>query len=145
MKGYLSNEKSTNQAFEDGYFHTCDIGVLHANNTIEIKDRSKDIIISGGENICSIEVENILQKHEFIQEVAVVAAHDEHWGEIPIAFVKLCGTIQENELIDWSKDNMARYKAPKKFIFVSELPRTSTGKVQKHVLRELLNRSREEA
>ena len=145
MKGYLLNEGSTKQAFEGGVFHTGDIGVLHPNRTVEIKDRSKDIIISGGENICSIEVENILQKHELVQEAAVVAAHDDHWGEVPVAFVKLSGLLSEGELINWSKENMARYKAPKKIIIVSELPRTSTGKIQKHVLREMLDRSREEA
>jgi fatty-acyl-CoA synthase len=138
MKGYLLNEEGTKKAFRGGVFHTGDLGVVHASGRIEIKDRLKDVIISGGENICSIELENTLQQHDAVVEAAVVAMHDDFWGEVPVAFVNLSSSVSEDSLIEWSKANMARYKVPKKFIVVEALPRTSTGKVQKHVLRNLL-------
>ena len=137
-KGYLLNEKGTNEAFKGGAFRTGDIGVLHPTGRIQIKDRSKDIIISGGENICSIEVENLLQGHPNVQEVAVIAEAHPHWGEVPVAFVKLKAATKEQEIIGWARERIAHFKAPKKIISVEELPRTSTGKVQKHILRDRL-------
>ena len=152
MKGYYKNRIASNKAFtESGYFLTGDIGVLHPSYRVEVKDRSKDIIISGGENICSVELENTLLKHAGILEVAVVAKRDDHWGEVPCAFVKVdassqsdvktthASALSEAELIHWCRGQMARYKVPKKFIVVAELPRTSTGKVQKNVLRDIAN------
>ena len=144
MKGYLSNEKGTESAFANGYFHTGDLGVLHPSLTVEIKDRSKDIIISGGENICSIELENLLQKHEGVAEVAVVAKQDAHWGEVPCAFVKLRPEYRmtastESDMKLWCRQRLAGFKVPKYFIFDEELPRTSTGKLKKHLLRKVLS------
>ena len=137
-KGYLLNEKGTNEAFEGGAFRTGDMGVMHPNGRVQIKDRSKDIIISGGENICSIEVENLLQGHPNIQEVAVIAEAHPHWDEVPVAFVKFKVATEQEEIISWTRDRIAHFKAPKKIIPVDELPRTSTGKVQKHILRDRL-------
>ncbi|NKB57235.1 MAG: AMP-binding protein [Alphaproteobacteria bacterium] len=137
MKGYLKNEQATAEAFEGGWFHTGDLGVWHEDNYVELKDRSKDIIISGGENISTIEVEGVLYGHPAVFEAAVVAKHDDHWGEVPCAFVTLHqGTAAtEAEIIAFCRDNMAHYKAPKHVVF-GELPKTSTGKVQKFELRE---------
>ena len=138
MKGYLKNPKATDKAFEGGWFHSGDLGVLHPDGYVELKDRSKDIIISGGENISSIEVEETLYKHPAVLEAAVVARPDDQWGETPCAFVSLkadAGPVSEDDLIAFCRDNMARYKAPKTVVF-SELPKTSTGKVKKFVLRE---------
>ena len=138
MKGYLKNPDATDNAFAGGWFHSGDLGVKHADNYIQLKDRSKDIIISGGENISSIEVEDVLFRHPAVFEAAVVAQPDEKWGEVPWAFVTLkpdCTPPSESDLIEFCKNNMARYKAPKKVIF-GELPKTSTGKVQKYRLRD---------
>jgi len=137
MKGYLKNETATREAFKHGWFRSGDLAVKHPDGYIEIRDRSKDIIISGGENISSVEVEGVLYRHPAIMEAAVVAQHDEKWGETPCAFVSLKQGQQasEQEIIAFCRDNMAKFKAPKTIIF-SELPKTSTGKVQKFVLRE---------
>ena len=140
-KGYLLNEQGTNEAFGGGVFRTGDIGTLNPDGRVQIKDRSKDIIISGGENICSIGVENILQAHPEIQEVAVVAEQHPHWGEVPVAFVKLRSSVKEEEILAWARDQIAHFMAPKKIIPLTELPRTSTGKVQKHLLRNMLKSS----
>jgi len=137
MRGYLKNEKATKESFEDGWFHTGDLGVWHQDGYIQLKDRSKDIIISGGENISSIEVEDILYKHPSVAAVGVVAKSDEKWGETPCAFIELNSGFEENkvELLNHCKENLAGFKVPKFFIFC-ELPKTSTGKIQKFVLRE---------
>jgi len=137
MKGYLKNRGATEEAFAGGWFHTGDLGVMHSDGYIELKDRAKDIIISGGENISTIEIEDVLYKHEAVLEAAVVGRPDDHWGETPCAFV----TIKEGarasaeELIAHCRDNMAHFKAPKTVVF-GTLPKTSTGKVQKYTLRE---------
>lgn len=137
MKGYLKNQKTTEKAFENGWFHTGDLGVIHEDGYLELRDRSKDIIISGGENISTIEVENILYKHPAILEVGVVARPDDKWGETPCAFVTLKEGRQatSSEIIAFCRENMAHFKCPKTIVF-DELPKTSTGKVQKFVLRE---------
>ncbi len=137
MKGYLSNPEATRQAFEGGWFHSGDLGVMHADNYIQLKDRSKDIIISGGENISSIEIENCLYAHPDIIEAAVVARPDPKWGESPCAFVGLAPgrTLTAEQVIDFCYQNLARYKAPRHVVFC-ELPKTSTGKIQKFKLRE---------
>lgn len=142
MKGYLKNPKTTEASFEGGWFHSGDLAVWHADGYIEIKDRSKDIIISGGENISSIELEDTLYRHPSIQDVAVVAKHDEKWGEVPCAFIKLVdgATLTEEEVIEYCRQNMARFKVPKRVVFV-DLPRTSTGKVQKFILRQWANKA----
>jgi fatty-acyl-CoA synthase len=138
MKGYLKNKKSTDAAFAGGWFHSGDLGVMHPDGYIQLKDRSKDIIISGGENISSIEVEDTLYKHPAVQAVAVVAKPDEKWGETPCAFVELKPgkSATSDELIAWCRQNLARYKVPRHIVF-AELPKTSTGKIQKFKLREL--------
>ncbi|TVQ74566.1 MAG: acyl-CoA synthetase, partial [Oceanospirillales bacterium] len=142
MKGYLKNPTTTDASFEGGWFHSGDLAVWHPDGYIEIKDRSKDIIISGGENISSIEVEDTLYRHPAVNEAAVVAMNDEKWGEVPCAFVTLKasaqGDITEEDIIQFCRDNMARFKIPKKVIFC-DLPKTSTGKIQKFVLRDQAN------
>ena len=140
MKGYLKNPEATDAAFAGGWFHSGDLGVMHDNRYLQLKDRSKDIIISGGENISSIEVENCLYKHPQILEAAVVAKADEYWGETPCAFVGLKSeaTVTEQEIIAFCRENLAHFKCPKTVIF-GELPKTSTGKIQKFKLREKLN------
>ena len=137
MKGYFKNKQASDESFKDGWFHSGDLGVIHENGYIQLKDRSKDIIISGGENISSIEIEEVLYKHPAVVAVAVVAMPDEKWGETPCAFVQLNteGSPSEAELSQWCRDNMASYKLPRKFIF-EDIPKTSTGKVQKFILRE---------
>ncbi|MDK2125951.1 acyl-CoA synthetase [Parachitinimonas caeni] len=138
MKGYLKNPAASAEAFRDGWFHSGDLGVLHPDGYIELKDRSKDIIISGGENIASIEVEAALYQHPAVLEAAVVALPDEKWGEVPCAFVMLkpgVVSIDETELRNFCRDRLAGYKVPKRFVF-GELPKTSTGKVQKFLLRD---------
>ena len=139
MKGYLKNPSATAQAFAGGWFHSGDLGVLHADGYIQLKDRSKDIIISGGENISSIEIEDVLYSHADVLEAAVVAKADERWGETPCAFVLLRAGADNSEqaIIDWCKQHMAHFKAPTKVIF-GELPKTSTGKIQKFKLRDRL-------
>lgn len=142
MKGYLKNPTTTDASFKGGWFHSGDLAVWHADGYIEIKDRSKDIIISGGENISSIEVEDVLYRHPAVNEAAVVAMNDEKWGEVPCAFVTLKasaqGDVTEEDIIQFCRDNMARFKIPKKIIFC-DLPKTSTGKIQKFVLRDQAN------
>ncbi len=138
MKGYLKNRKATDEAFAGGWFHSGDLGVLYPDGYIQLKDRSKDIIISGGENISSIEVEDVLFKHPAVQAAAVVAKPDEKWGETPCAFVELKPgmTATAEEILAWCRQNLAAFKCPKTVVF-TELPKTSTGKVQKFVLREM--------
>ncbi len=138
MKGYLKNPRATRAAFKGGWFHSGDLAVWHPDNYIEIKDRSKDIIISGGENISSLEVEEVLYRHAAVMEAAVVAKPDPKWGEVPCAFVTLkpgAPPVTAPDIIHWCRDNLARYKVPKLVIF-GPLPKTSTGKIQKYVLRE---------
>jgi fatty-acyl-CoA synthase len=138
MKGYLKNEKATDEAFAGGYFHSGDLAVCHPDGYIEIRDRSKDIIISGGENISSIEIEKTLYRHPAILEAAVVAQPHPKWGETPCAFVTLradADDVNEQDIIDFCRDNMANFKAPKTVVF-GDLPKTSTGKIQKFVLRQ---------
>ncbi|MBM21668.1 MAG: acyl-CoA synthetase [Stappia sp.] len=138
MKGYLKNPQATAEAFAGGWFHSGDLGVLHPDGYIQLKDRSKDIIISGGENISSIEVEDVLFKHPQVIAAAVVARPDEKWGETPCAFVELKtgASVTADELIAFCRERMARFKAPRHVVF-TELPKTSTGKIQKFVLREM--------
>jgi len=137
MKGYLKNPRSTQAAFRGGWFHSGDLGVKHPDGYVQLRDRSKDIIISGGENISSIEVEDTLFKHPAVQLAAVVAWPDEKWGETPCAFVELKpgASATEDELVDWCREHLARFKCPRHVVFV-EIPKTSTGKVQKFALRE---------
>ena len=138
MKGYLKNSAATAEAFANGWFRTGDLAVMHADGYMEVKDRSKDIIISGGENISSLEVEEILYRHPRIMEAAVVARPDETWGETVCAFVTLISDAAEvstDEIINWCKENMAGFKVPRTIVF-GPLPKTSTGKIQKFVLRE---------
>jgi fatty-acyl-CoA synthase len=137
MKGYLKNPSATQAAFAGGWFHSGDLGVVHPDGYIELRDRSKDIIISGGENISTIEVEGVLYKHPAVLEAAVVARPDEKWGETPCAFIVLKPgmTATEEEIVAHCRANMAGYKIPRTIVF-RELPKTSTGKVQKFVLRD---------
>jgi fatty-acyl-CoA synthase len=144
MKGYLKNPAVTEEAFAGGWFHTGDLAVMHPDGYVEIKDRSKDIIISGGENISSIEVEEVLYRHPAVMEAAVVAKPDDTWGETPCAFVTLkegAGAVAAADIIAFCRANMAHFKAPKTVVF-GPLPKTSTGKIQKYALRE---RARETA
>jgi fatty-acyl-CoA synthase len=138
MKGYLKNKSSTDKAFFGGWFHTGDLGVMHADGYIQLKDRSKDIIISGGENISSIEVEDALYKHPAVAAVAVVAKADEKWGETPCAFVELKpgAEASADELVQWCRKHLAGYKCPRYVVF-ADIPKTSTGKIQKFKLREM--------
>jgi len=137
MKGYLKNPKATAEALAEGWFHTGDLAVMHGDGYIEVKDRSKDIIISGGENISSLEVEDVLFRHPKIMEAAVVARPDDKWGETPCAFVtvKPGAELTAEEVIAYCRENLAHFKAPRTIVFC-ELPKTSTGKIQKFVLRE---------
>ena len=136
-KGYYDNPDATAASFRDGWFHSGDLGVLHPDGYIELRDRAKDIIISGGENISTIEVENVLYRHPAVADVAVVSRPDEKWGEVPVAFVtpKDGTTPSEQELIAFCREHLAHFKAPKA-VYFQALPRTSTGKVQKYVLRD---------
>ena len=129
MKGYLKNPKATSEAFADGWFRSEDLAVMHANGYVEVKDRLKDIIISGGENISSVEVEGILHRHEAVALAAVVAMKDEKWGEVPCAFIELKDgkSVTENEIISFCRDHLAGFKRPKKVVF-GELPKTATCK-----------------
>jgi fatty-acyl-CoA synthase len=138
MKGYLKNPAATGEAFAGGWFHTGDLAVMHPDGYAEIKDRSKDIIISGGENISSIEVEEMLYRHPQVMEAAVVAKPDEKWGETPCAFVTLkpdAGEVSPDDIIAFCRANLAHYKVPKSVVF-GPLPKTSTGKIQKYALRD---------
>ncbi len=138
MKGYLKNRTATAEAFAGGWFHSGDLGVMHPDGYIQIKDRSKDIIISGGENISSIEVEEVLYRHPSVAFCAVVAKPDEKWGETPCAFIELKpgATSTAEDIIAWCRSGLARYKVPRHVVF-AEVPRTSTGKIQKFKLREM--------
>jgi fatty-acyl-CoA synthase len=138
MKGYLKNKSATEKAFAGGWFHSGDLGVMHRDGYIQLKDRSKDIIISGGENISSIEVEDALYKHPAVGAAAVVAKPDDKWGETPCAFIELKPGQEatREDLIAWCRNNLAGYKCPRHVVF-TELPRTSTGKIQKFKLREM--------
>jgi fatty-acyl-CoA synthase len=142
MKGYLKNPKATKESFAGGWFHTGDLAVMYPDGYVKIKDRSKDVIISGGENISSIEVEDVLHKHPAVMLAAVVAMPDEKWGEVPCAFVELKPEVQttEKDVIEYCRGLMARFKVPKKVIFCV-LPKTSTGKIQKFVLRNQVKSS----
>ena len=137
MKGYLKNKEANEESFSGGWFHSGDLAVIHPDGYIQLKDRSKDIIISGGENISSIEIEEVLHKHPAVNAAAVVAMPHEKWGESPCAFIELNKNqkASEEELGQWCRDNMASFKLPRKFIFEA-IPKTSTGKVQKFILRE---------
>ncbi len=137
MKGYLKNEKATQEAFAGGWFHSGDLAVVHADGYVKIKDRSKDIIISGGENISSLEVEDVLYRHPAVIAAAVVAKPDGKWGEVPCAFVELRNgsTPTVAEIVAYCREHMAHFKVPKEIVF-GELPKTSTGKIQKYVLRQ---------
>ena len=138
MKGYLKNPKATEEAFAGGWFHSGDLGVMHPDGYIQLKDRSKDIIISGGENISSIEVEEVLYKHPGVAFCAVVAKPDEKWGETPCAFIELRpgASATEEEILEWCRQGLARFKVPRRVVF-AEVPKTSTGKIQKFKLREM--------
>jgi fatty-acyl-CoA synthase len=138
MKGYLKNREASEKAFAGGWFHSGDLGVMHPDGYIQLKDRSKDIIISGGENISSIEVEDALYKHPAVQAAAVVAKPDTKWGETPCAFVELKPgrEASADELVTWCRQNLASFKCPRYVVF-TELPKTSTGKIQKFKLREM--------
>ncbi|MFP3978102.1 AMP-binding protein [Marinobacter sp. KMM 10035] len=141
MKGYLNNPEETTKSFGGGWFHTGDLGVWHTDGYVEIKDRSKDIIISGGENISTLEVESTLYDHPAVLEAAVVAAPDNHWGEIPCAFITLKSGndhLTAADIETYCRANLAGFKVPKKIVFMDDLPKTSTGKLQKHVLRSQL-------
>ena len=137
MKGYYKSKKATQEAFVDGWFCTGDAAVWHDNGYIQIKDRLKDVIISGGENISSVEVEGVLYRNTAVAAAAVVAKPDEKWGEVPCAFVelKIGQDITEEELINFCRSHLAGFKRPKHVVF-GELPKTATGKIQKFVLRE---------
>ena len=139
MKGYLKNKEETDKAMAGGWFHSGDLAVMHPNGYIQIKDRSKDIIISGGENVSSVEIENTLYKHPSVLFAAVVAKPDEKWGETPCAFIELKDqndSVSEGDIISFCKETLAGFKCPKKVIF-TELPKTSTGKILKYELREM--------
>jgi fatty-acyl-CoA synthase len=138
MKGYLKNPDATKEAFAGGWFHSGDLGVMHPDGYIQLKDRSKDVIISGGENISSIEVEDVLYKHPAVAYCAVVAKPDDKWGETPCAFIELKPGTQasKDEIVAWCLERLARFKAPRHVVF-TEVPKTSTGKIQKFKLREM--------
>jgi fatty-acyl-CoA synthase len=137
MKGYLKNEKATQAAFAGGWFHSGDLAVMYPDGYVKIKDRSKDIIISGGENISSIEVEDVLYRHPAVMAVAVVAKPDPKWGETPCAFIetKPGAKVTPQEIVEFCKQHLAGFKVPRSVVF-GELPKTSTGKIQKFELRK---------
>jgi fatty-acyl-CoA synthase len=139
MKGYFKDKEATDKAMAGGWFHSGDLAVMHPNGYIQIKDRSKDIIISGGENVSSVEIENTLYKHPSVLFAAVVAKPDEKWGETPCAFIELKDqndSVSEGDIISFCKETLAGFKCPKKVVF-TELPKTSTGKILKYELREM--------
>jgi len=137
MAGYYNDPQETEKALRGGWFHTGDAAVVHPDGYVEIRDRLKDVIISGGENISSVEVEGVLLKHPAVQEVAIVGFPHEKWGEAPHAFVVLHegAHAEERELLEFARANLAHFKAPHSVTFVQELPKTATGKIQKYVLR----------
>jgi fatty-acyl-CoA synthase len=138
LKGYYNDPEATQKVMGDGWFHTGDAAVMHPDGYVEIRDRIKDVIISGGENISSIEVEGVLLRHPAVQEAAIVGLPHEKWGEAPYAYVVLKpgATATEGELIAFTRDRLAHFKAPHGVTFVQELPKTATGKIQKYVLRK---------
>jgi fatty-acyl-CoA synthase len=138
MKGYFGDEQATADAFEGGWFHSGDLGVMHSDGYVQLLDRAKDVIISGGENISTIEVEQALLRHEAVADVAVIGMPDPKWGEVPKAFVVLRSGAHadETDLIAFARDQIAHFKAPKSVELLAELPRTTTGKIQKFELRE---------
>jgi fatty-acyl-CoA synthase len=138
MAGYYRDPEGTADAFSGGWFHTGDLGVMHLDGYVELRDRAKDVVISGGENISTVEVEQALMSHPAVLEVAVIGVPDEKWGERPKAFVVLRDgfVVEEGELIDHVRVKIARYKAPRNVDFLVELPKTSTGKIQKYALRD---------
>jgi len=137
MKGYYNEPEATAHALRGGYFHSGDAAVVHADGFLEIRDRLKDVIISGGENISSVEVEGVLLRHPAVQEAAVVGMPDEKWGESPHAFVvlKAGASATPDELRTYTRANLAHFKCPHTVTFVADLPKTATGKIQKFVLR----------
>ncbi|MEU6655501.1 acyl--CoA ligase family protein [Streptomyces sp. NPDC046900] len=137
MLGYYRDEEATKKAAPDGWFRTGDLGVVHPDGYVELRDRSKDVIISGGENVASVEVEQVIADHPAVSEVAVIAVPDERWGEVPAAYVSLLdgAEVTEAEIIEFVRARLARFKAPKRVVF-GELPKTSTGKIQKFILRD---------
>ena len=137
MKGYLKNPATTQKSFKGGWFHTGDLAVTHPDGHVEIKDRSKDIIISGGENISSVEVEDVLYSHPDVAAAAVVAKPDAKWGETPCAFIELKtgANVTDKDIIAFAREHLAHFKAPRLVVF-GELPKTATGKIQKFMLRE---------
>eukprot|EP00262_Sarcandra_glabra_P007087 TRINITY_DN1965_c0_g2_i1.p1 TRINITY_DN1965_c0_g2~~TRINITY_DN1965_c0_g2_i1.p1 ORF type:complete len:205 (+),score=47.60 TRINITY_DN1965_c0_g2_i1:39-617(+) len=140
MLGYFKDEEATSKCMRDGWFYTGDVGVMHPDGYLEIKDRSKDVIISGGENMSSVEVESTLYSHPAVIEAAVVARPDVFWGESPCAFVSLKEMRRaptEKEIMEFCRERLPHYMVPKTVIFKEELPKTSTGKVQKYLLREM--------
>ncbi|MCG8563222.1 MAG: AMP-binding protein, partial [Hyphomicrobiales bacterium] len=146
MKGYLKNPAATDEALREGWYHSGDLAVWHPDGYIEVKDRSKDVIISGGENISSLEIEEVLYRHPAVMEAAVVARPDETWGETPFAFVELtadAGDVAADDIIAFCRENLAHFKAPKHVAF-GPLPKTSTGKIQKFKLRDMVATSADE-
>ena len=137
MTGYYNDPEATERALHDGWFHTGDAAIVHPDGYVEICDRLKDVIISGGENISSVEVESVLLRHPAVQEVAIVGFAHERWGEAPHAFVvlKQGARADERELREFARANLAHFKAPHSVTFVKELPKTATGKIQKYILR----------
>ena len=137
MKGYYNDPDATTQAFRGGWMHTGDAAVMHPDRYVEVRDRIKDVIISGGENISSVEVEGVLLRHPAVQEAAVVGLPDARWGEAPHAFVvlKQGATATSDEIRAFTRERLAHFKAPHSVTFVTELPKTATGKIQKFVLR----------
>jgi fatty-acyl-CoA synthase len=137
MLGYLKDPEATAAAAPDGWFRTGDVGVVHPDGYVELRDRSKDVIISGGENIASVEVEQVIMDHPAVLDVAVIAVPDERWGEVPAAYVTVHdgASVTEAEIIEHVKGRLARFKAPRTVTF-GDLPKTSTGKIQKFVLRQ---------
>jgi fatty-acyl-CoA synthase len=137
MAGYYKDPDATERAMHGGWFHTGDAAVVHPDGYVEIRDRLKDVIISGGENISSVEVEGVLLRHPAVQEVAIVGFPHEKWGEAPHAFVVLTegARVDEQELRDFARANLAHFKAPHSVTFIQELPKTATGKIQKYILR----------
>jgi fatty-acyl-CoA synthase len=138
MMGYLDDEESTREAFKGGWFHSGDLGVMHEDGYVELRDRLKDVIISGGENIATIEVEQAISAHDSVSEVAVVAAPHERWGEVPVAFITAAGKGEPDieAIQEFARERLAKFKVPKKIVVLDELPKTGTGKIQKFVLRE---------
>jgi fatty-acyl-CoA synthase len=138
MRGYYRDIEATDTALRGGWLHTGDVAVVHPDGYLEIRDRRKDVIISGGENISSVEVEHVLMRHPAVREVAVVGLPDERWGEAPHAFVVLRPQMHasEDDLRRFAREHMAHFKAPRSFTLVDELPKTATGKIRKNLLRD---------